>query len=216
VSGCLRVGYPDRASDTAYEPGCEPGAAPGRNGEPVTAVATDEATLVAEMQRCVPDLRRYARFLLKSTQDADDLVHDCLVRALDRAHTRREELKLRPWLFAIMHNLFISNVRRQRTRNEIATADDMTDTLGSADGAQEGALRWRDLNRALAMLPEEQRTVLMLVSVEDLSYAEAGQVLGIPIGTVMSRLSRARERLRRIMEGEERPGLERTTLRRVK
>jgi RNA polymerase sigma-70 factor, ECF subfamily len=193
------MGTPDPAPDTA------------RDGERVAAGMTDEAALVAEMQSCVPDLRRYARFLLKSTQDADDLVHDCLVRALDRAHTRREELKLRPWLFAIMHNLFISNVRRQRTRNEIAPADDITETLGSTDGAQEGALRWRDLNRALALLPEEQRTVLMLVSVEDLSYAEAGQVLGIPIGTVMSRLSRARERLRRIMEGEERP-----TLRRVK
>jgi RNA polymerase sigma-70 factor, ECF subfamily len=171
--------------------------------------------LLAEMQACVPDLRRYARFLLKSAQDADDLVHDCLVRALDRRETRREELKLRPWLFAIMHNLFISNLRRQRSRGEAVPVEEAGDGAG-IDATQEGALRFRDLNRALEMLPEEQRSVLMLVSVEDLSYAEAGQVLGIPIGTVMSRLSRGRERLRRIMEGEERPVLRSQVLRRVK
>jgi RNA polymerase sigma-70 factor, ECF subfamily len=198
------------ALHTALAPASpRPSQRPDDRMAPVMASNEDDSRAVfAEMQACVPDLRRYARFLLKSAQDADDLVHDCLVRALARWETRREELKLRPWLFAIMHNLFISNVRRQRARPESVGLGPELDH-GAEDGAQEGALRWRDLNRALAMLPEDQRSVVMLVSVEDLSYAEAGQVLGIPIGTVMSRLSRGRERLRRIMEGEERPVLRR-------
>ncbi len=157
---------------------------------------------MAGMEACIPALRRYAWALLRDRQEADDLVHDCLLRALDRLHTRRSDAELRPWLFAIMHNLFVSRTRRARVRSGTERLDAWHEaTLGHAP-TQEDQLRWKDLVRAVGELPEEQRAVLLLVSVEDLSYAEAARVLGVPIGTVMSRLSRARERLRRITEGE--------------
>jgi RNA polymerase sigma-70 factor, ECF subfamily len=165
---------------------------------------------LASIEACIPSLRRYASALLRDRQDAEDLVHDCLVRALDRLHTRREEHAMRPWLFAIMHNLFISQARRARFRGH-----EPLDRAGGGEDAavtgapQEDALRWRDLMRALDRLPPEQRAVLLLVTVEDFSYAEVARVLGIPLGTTMSRLSRARERLREMMDEEARPLLRR-------
>ena len=159
-------------------------------------------SVMASMEACIPALRRYAWALLRDRQEADDLVHDCLLRALDRLHTRRTDAELRPWLFAIMHNLFVSRTRRARVRSGTERLDGWHEaTLGHPPG-QEDHLRWKDLLHAVGELPEDQRAVLLLVSVEDLSYAEAARVLDIPIGTVMSRLSRARERLRRITEGE--------------
>jgi RNA polymerase sigma factor (sigma-70 family) len=167
--------------------------------------------VIAEMEACIPALRRYASALLRDRQEVDDLVHDCLVRALDRLHTHREDAELRPWLFTIMHNLFVSRVRRVKRRGvpqPIETADPAA--LGQR-ATQEDPLRRQDLMRALDELPEDQRTALLLVAVEDLPYAETARILGVPIGTVMSRLSRAREKLRRSM-GEEAP----PALRRVK
>ncbi len=163
---------------------------------------------ISNMEACVPALRRYARVLLKGShdQDSDDLVHDSLALALGRLHTQRQDLPIRPWLFTIMHNLFVSGLRRQKTRGATFPIDTVEEGHLGVGATQEDSLRWRDLQRCLDALPEEQRLVIMLVSVEDLSYAEVGQVLGIPIGTVMSRLSRGRERLRVMMEGE-RPAL---------
>jgi RNA polymerase sigma factor (sigma-70 family) len=168
-------------------------------------------SVIAEMEACIPALRRYASALLRDRQEVDDLVHDCLVRALDRLHTHREDAELRPWLFTIMHNLFISRIRRIRRRGttEPIEAADLA-ALGQR-ASQEDPLHRQDLMRALAELPDDQRSVLLLVAVEDLPYAETARVLGVPIGTVMSRLSRAREKLRRSM-GEEAP----PALRRVK
>ena len=164
-----------------------------------------------DLEACIPALRRYARILLKSRQDADDLVHDGLVLALGRLHTLQDESRMRPWLFAIIHNLFVSRMRRRQRQGETVPIDLIDEEKMSITAVQEDGLRQRDVMRELAKLPEDQRLVIVLVSVEDLSYAEVGQVLGIPIGTVMSRLSRGRERLRQAMDGEERP-----TLRRVK
>jgi RNA polymerase sigma factor (sigma-70 family) len=144
----------------------------------------------------IPALRRYATALLRNRDEADDLVHDCLVRALDKLHTRREEADVRAWLFTIMHNLFISQMRRRRSRPTPEPLDESHESAVGLRPVQEDALQWRDLQRGLQMLPEEQRSVILLVSVEDLSYAEAAQVLGVPVGTVMSRLARGRERLR--------------------
>jgi RNA polymerase sigma-70 factor (ECF subfamily) len=163
---------------------------------------------ISEIEDCVPALRRYASGLVRNRHDADDLVHDCLLRALTRLHTRRETGSIRAWLFAIMHNLFVSQLRSARVRADAALppfALGPTDTSAS----QEDALHWRDLLRGLEILPPEQRSVLLLVSVEDMSYAEAAQILDIPVGTVMSRLSRARERLREFMESGARPALRR-------
>jgi RNA polymerase sigma factor (sigma-70 family) len=125
-------------------------------------------------------------------------VHDCLVHALDRLHTLRDDVSPRAWLFAIMHNLFISQQRRAKVRGHVTTLDEIADVQAhSMPARQEHQTEARELLRALNALPEEQRHVLVLVTVEDLSYAEVAQILRIPVGTVMSRLSRARERLRR-------------------
>ena len=164
--------------------------------------------VLSDMEACIPALRRYASVLLSSRQDADDLVHDCLVRALERLHTRREDAAIRVWLFAIMHNLFISQLRKARVRRAQPLGEGNEADFG-VRATQEDRLQWRDLLRGLDSLPEEQRAVVVLVSVENLSYAEVARVLGIPIGTVMSRLARGRERLRQLTGQEARPVLRR-------
>jgi RNA polymerase sigma-70 factor, ECF subfamily len=166
--------------------------------------------MLSKIENCIPTLRRYALALLRDRQDADDLVHDCLVRALDKLHTRRDDVDIRAWLFAIMHNLFVSQRRRAKARPDTETLEDPDN--GNAHGApgdQEDRLRWKELLRVLNSLPEDQRTVILLVSVEDLSYAEAARVLGVPIGTVMSRLARGRERMRQLAQEKGRPPLRR-------
>jgi RNA polymerase sigma-70 factor (ECF subfamily) len=159
-----------------------------------------EPDVMTAMEACIPALRRYAWALLRDRQEADDLVHDCLVQALDRLHTRRTNAELRPWLFAIMHNLFISQRRRQRVRGIPETLDEVQEASLGRAGGQEQSLLWNQTVRALAQLSEDQRAVVLLVSVEDLSYADAARALGVPIGTVMSRLSRARDRLRQLID----------------
>lgn len=165
--------------------------------------------MLSEIEACIPALRRYARALLRSRQDADDLVHECLVRALDKLHTRRDGGDMRAWLFAIMHNVFISQRRHSRRHLTKPEQEPMADV--SVEPGQETAVLYRDVVREFYKLSEEQRQVMLLVSVEDLSYAEAARVLGVPIGTVMSRLSRGRQRLRQVSQEEPRQ-----TLRRVK
>jgi RNA polymerase sigma factor (sigma-70 family) len=166
--------------------------------------------VLPRIEACIPALRRYAIALLRNREDADDLVHDCLVRALDKLHTRRDEADVRAWLFAIMHNLFISQLRRAKARPASTSLDETHEATMSVRADQENSLSWRDLLRGLDQLPVDQRTIILLVSVEDLSYAEAARVLGIPVGTVMSRLARGRERLRQLTEdGEIKPALRR-------
>lgn len=158
----------------------------------------------------IPALRRYAWALLRDDHAADDLVQDCLERALSRWHLRRRDGNVRAWLFAILHNLFISGRRQQARRGPHGPLDELGVEPAAASDSEVGVAT-RDLLAGLADLSEEQRAVVLLVGVEDLSYDEAARALGIPIGTVMSRLSRGRERLRRFVDGE-RPA----TLRRVK
>jgi RNA polymerase sigma-70 factor (ECF subfamily) len=166
---------------------------------------------MARMEECVPALRRYASALLRDRQEADDLVHECLVRALDRLHTLRNDAEMRPWLFAILHNLHVSRVRRRQARGQTLSIEAVAGQALAAPPRQEEHLRVQDVVRAVERLPEDHRAVLLLVTVEDLSYAEAARVLGIPVGTVMSRLARARERLRRDTEGEPSAELRRAT-----
>jgi RNA polymerase sigma-70 factor (ECF subfamily) len=127
----------------------------------------------------------------------DDLVHDCLVRALDRLHTRRNDAGMRPWLFTIMHNLYVSRIRQNRSHRPIESLDNVAEAALAVDAPQDHVIRTQDVMRAVQRLPEDLRSVLLLVTVEDLSYGDVARVLGIPVGTVMSRLSRARERVRR-------------------
>jgi RNA polymerase sigma-70 factor (ECF subfamily) len=131
---------------------------------------------------------------------ADDLVQDSLERALSRWHLRRAEGDLRGWLYTILYNRFLSEQHRQKRRGVHDTLTDAIESeLPQMTGGQDAALEHRDLLRAFAALPEEQRSVLLLVGVDDLSYEQAARVLGVPIGTVMSRLSRGRERLRQFL-----------------
>jgi RNA polymerase sigma-70 factor (ECF subfamily) len=159
----------------------------------------DRAALIEEQ---IPGLRRFACALLRGDREAaDDLVQDALVRALSHWSLRRNQENLRGWLYTILYNQFLSDQHRVRRRGPHDALTQETELPG-IDGGQHSVLQHRDLLRAFAALPEERRAALLLVGVEDLSYQEAARVLGVPIGTVMSRLSRGRERLRRAMHGE--------------
>ena len=144
----------------------------------------------------IPALRRYARALLRDRAEADDLVQDCLERAISRWRQRRADGDVRTWLFTILHNLAISHFRQASRRGRHGSLDEADGGAISTRPTQEDALQHGDLLTAVRSLPEDQLTVLLLISVEDLSYAQAAAVLGVPVGTVMSRLARGRERLR--------------------
>ncbi len=157
--------------------------------------------LLQHVEPMIPALRRYARALLREQAAADDLVQDCLEKVITYWDSRRGHGDTRSWVFAILHNLAMTALRRQAgTRGLHVAIEDVAESL-SARATQEDGLHYRDLMSALDTLPADQRSVLLLVSVEDMSYADAARVLDIPIGTVMSRLSRARERLLKIMDG---------------
>jgi RNA polymerase sigma-70 factor (ECF subfamily) len=147
----------------------------------------------------IPRLRRYARVLAGNRDRADDLVQDTLERAWAQRGRWRPDSDLRAWLFTIMHNLFVNQWRSLlRRRGDVVFDDDLPGDVGGA----EEALALRDLARALERLPADQREVLLLVGLEQLRYEDVAQVLGLPLGTVMSRLARAREHLRDLLAGE--------------
>lgn len=147
----------------------------------------------------IPRLRRYARALLRGdVLAADDLVQDCLERALSRLHLWQEGTDLRAWLFTIMHNLYVNQVRK--SANSLQLVELSQDTEPHTESATaERHLELRDLNQAINGLSAEQREILLLVSLEGLRYQEVASILGIPEGTVMSKLSRTREKLRIVM-----------------
>ena len=167
----------------------------------------------------LPRLRRFALALTRERDTADDLVQDCVARALAAWATRHgDAAALRPWLFAILHNRWRSRRQREWTRPDRVPLDDAGEGPETSGGQWE-KLELRDLDSALAKLSEEQRAVLLLVGVEGLSYEETARVQNVPIGTVMSRLARARDRLRALMDGEppqQTEGSGRGHLRRVK
>lgn len=156
----------------------------------------------------IPRLRRYARALTGDRVPADDLVQETLARAMSRRHLWIRHKEIRPWLFTIMHNLYVNDIEKRARIPALVAADDDDARLAAKEHAEGGVLL-RDLERALTDLPEEQREVVLLVGLEQLSYEEAARVLGIPPGTVMSRLSRGRERLRELMSGKSEAGLRR-------
>lgn len=145
----------------------------------------------------LPRLRRYARALTGDRHAADDLVQDTLERGWAKLSLWRRGSRLDSWLLAIMHNVFVNQVRSRPPA--AASLDDLV--VEPATRAVQGdELEVRDLQAALARLPPEQREVLLLVTLEEYSYAETARLLGVPIGTVMSRLARAREKLRGLLE----------------
>lgn len=146
-------------------------------------------------------LRRYARSLTRDSLRADDLVHDALVRALESGQIHRPNTNLRTWMMTVLHNVFIDDQRRKRVESRHAESlVQMSDEV--AQPAQESQVRLAQIRRAFLTLPEEQRAALHLVTLEGMAYADAAAVLGIPIGTLMSRLGRGRAALRAFEEGE--------------
>jgi len=167
--------------------------------------AADEGStpdLVRVVEPLIPGLRRYATALVRDATTADDLVQDCLERVVRGWNRRRDDAAVTAWVFTILRNIALNHLRQLRSRGqqvEVEAADAAPSLVTAAD---DGHLDRRDILRALDRLPEEQKSVLLLVSVEDRTYTEVAQILDIPIGTVMSRLSRGRERLRRVMQEE--------------
>lgn len=150
---------------------------------------------------CLPRLRRYARALVADTSLADDLVQDTLERAWHKLDLWRPSDDMRAWLFGIMHNLHVNQVRKlHQVSLSTVTLDDEALTA-PVRATQSDNLEVRDLHTALQLLPREQRAVLLLVALEQMSYQDIALSLEIPIGTVMSRLARGREKLRVLMDG---------------
>jgi RNA polymerase sigma-70 factor, ECF subfamily len=145
-------------------------------------------------------MRRYARALTRNGDFVDDLVQDCVERALTREHLWQEGTSLRAWLYTMVHNQYVDHVRYAVHRGVALTLSDAEPFL-MRSGGQEARHALRDFNRALPQLPEQQRTVILLIGIEGMSYEEAAEAMGCPVGTVRSRLCRGRETLHRLMGG---------------
>jgi RNA polymerase sigma-70 factor (ECF subfamily) len=158
-----------------------------------------------------PRLRRYAWALTGDRAAADDLVQDCLERAWSRLHLWRRGSNLRAWLFTILHNIYVNDVRRRMRRPVVVPLTDAA-VPPAVPPTQDHGIEVANVAAALSRLPEDQRAALLLVGLEELSYREAAAALGIPAGTLMSRLHRGRERLRGLLMS----GAGDETLKRVK
>lgn len=152
----------------------------------------------ADLIACIPRLRRYARALLGDRAGADDLVQDTMARGWNKLASWRQGSDMRAWLFGIMHNLHVDQIRKPSVSTEVL--DDDT-PMPFIKASQADGLEIRDMDSALRLLPAEQREILLLIALEEMTYQEVALALRIPIGTVMSRLSRGREKLRALMEG---------------
>ncbi len=148
----------------------------------------------------IPRLNRYARVLMRNRDGAEDLVQETVLRALEKAHLWQPGTDLRAWLFTLMHNHYVNFVRRSVLQGRRVDVDR---TDASAPAAQLASLILRDLERAIAGLPEGQRKVLRLVGIHGMKYHEAAAACGVPINTIRSRLCRAREALHAKLEGSE-------------
>jgi RNA polymerase sigma-70 factor (ECF subfamily) len=157
-----------------------------------------DAKIYRDIEAEIPRLRRYARALTRDAAATDDLVQDCLARALGKLHLWQEGTDLRAWLFTILHNQYVNQVRRA-IREGAPVGLSETEPMLTQAPHQSKRLELRDLERAIARLPEEQRAVILLIGLEGMRYEEVAEILDVPIGTVRSRLSRGRETLRRLM-----------------
>ena len=145
----------------------------------------------------IPRLRRYARALTRDVSRADDLVQSCLTRAVAKQHLWQPGTDLRAWLFTILHNQYVNDVRRLVREGNTVELGDAPQLTVQSNAIP--SLELRDLERAIHKLPEEQRSVILLIGLEGMRYEEVAAVLDVPVGTVRSRLSRGRDQLRRLM-----------------
>ena len=152
-----------------------------------------------QLETEIPRLRRYARALTRDVSRADDLVQSCLTRAVAKQHLWQPGTDLRAWLFTILHNQHVNDVRRSVREGVNVAVEEMAPVLTVQANAMD-VLQLRDLEAAIAKLPQEQRQVILLVGLEGMRYEEVALVLGVPVGTVRSRLSRGRDQLRRLMD----------------
>jgi RNA polymerase sigma-70 factor (ECF subfamily) len=168
-------------------------------GDGVALVNDDIGRQVVEH---LPRLRRFAYALTGDRDRGDDLVHDTIVRALSRTEQWQPGTRLDSWMFRIAQNLYLDQARQRRTRGESADVAEL-EGLQSSDGRDvvESRFNFEAAKRGMASLPEPQRVLVALVCIEGLSYKEAASALGIPVGTVMSRLARARQALFAAIEG---------------
>jgi RNA polymerase sigma-70 factor (ECF subfamily) len=150
----------------------------------------------------IPRLRRYARALVRNHVHADDLVQDTLVRALTKKHLWEPGSNMRAWLFTLMHNQHVNAVRRAMREGTAVDIEECRSALPAVTDP-EGSRKLRELDRALGCLSDEQRQVVLLIGLEGFQYDETAAILGIPVGTVRSRLSRTRNELRRLLEVDE-------------
>jgi RNA polymerase sigma-70 factor (ECF subfamily) len=148
----------------------------------------------------IPRLRRYARALTRNTAKADDLVQSSLVRALEKQHLWQPGSNLRAWLFTILHNQHVNDVRHSLREGSLGPVED-AEPVWRVEPVVDASLQLRDLQRGINTLSHEQREVLLLVGLEGMRYEQVADILGIPVGTVRSRLSRARTTLRLLMDG---------------
>jgi RNA polymerase sigma-70 factor (ECF subfamily) len=148
----------------------------------------------------IPKLRRYARALVREADRADDLVQDTLMRALAKQHLWAAGSNLRAWLFTLMHNQHVNSVRRPAREAVELDADDMA-LVATTDPT--ASCQLRELENALSRLRNEEREVILLVGLEGMRYDETAEILGVPIGTVRSRLFRGREALRKLLDMDE-------------
>ena len=155
--------------------------------------------MLRELEQQIPTLRRYARFLLRDAHAADDLVQDCLERAVRYLDQFQRGTNLRAWLLSIMRNCFLDGKRREKRRSEVAL-DELPSAAMCSPARQEHNLLLRELAAAFADLPDEQKLAMICVVFEGQPYEEAAATLGVAVGTVKSRVARGREALRRASE----------------
>lgn len=167
------------------------------------AAARDDADISSILISYVPVLRRYARGLVHNKSDADDLVQDCLVRALSKMHLFEPGTNLKAWLLSIVHNIFLDGTRKAKRTRDFATAVTSMDQ-GNGNVTRPNQfhrIELMDISKALAALPAAQRSTLLLIALQGLSYEETAKITGVPVGTVRSRLSRGRSALTAMMDG---------------
>jgi RNA polymerase sigma-70 factor (ECF subfamily) len=155
------------------------------------------------LEKEIPRLRRYARALTRNTVHADDLVQDTLTRAIQKEHLWEPGSDLRAWLFTIMHNQNVNQIRRLMRDNATVELHECSQSLVATTDPT-GSRQLRELERALGQVLQDQREVILLVGLEGMSYEQAAAILNVPVGTIRSRLSRGREALRKLMGMEER------------
>ncbi len=153
-----------------------------------------------QLQAELPHLRRFARAMAGDAALADDLVQDCIERALIKNALYDPSRPMRAWLYAMLRNLYINGLRRDSRSTVVKSVDNLFAGEGATPPEQENQLSVTEITTALDRLPTAQREVLVLVTLEEMSYREAAEITGVPIGTVMSRLSRARSMLKDILE----------------